>query len=270
MPFDERITQQSAPIVLAEHATRYRWVVPVAARCSCWIDLGCGNGTGIIASGPSHLEDIVLVDVDQDALDEATKAVGGFADTCTPITSDLATETGTAEVAAAVSQLRRGVVTCFEVFEHLDAFVHLVDLIVGLARNQEFTAFISIPNDAFWSTQNQYHRTTWSDGSFDELLQLLPSSRVVSHQYALSGSAITPVEVNRTSPDSSTLLPAAGISMRDDLPPSHFLVAFGPESAAVEPVSYVIQHDFERQRAWERQREADLEFYKAVAEGTRQ
>ncbi len=82
------------------------------------------------------------------------------------------------------------VVTCFEVIEHLASFVALLGWASALAQEHGVTFLISVPNDAFWSIQNPHHRTSWSEGAFEELRSLLPGEHTLLRQVALAGSAL--------------------------------------------------------------------------------
>src|SRR5439155_9653386 len=79
------------------------------------------------------------------------------------------------------------VVTCFEVIEHLETFVPLVEMLESV---KNATVVMSVPNDAFWATENPHHKTMWGEGAFAELQSLLPEGHAVAPQIQLNGSAI--------------------------------------------------------------------------------
>jgi hypothetical protein len=146
-------------------------------------------------------------------------------------------------VAKLASQLQgKGtVVTCFEVIEHLETFVPLVEMLESL---KGAAVIMSVPNDAFWATENPHHRTMWGEGAFAELQSLLPEGHTVAPQVQLNGSAIA--------------------QDGDERVPTHFLASWG--GASPEGVRDVVATDLDSQRDWVRRREADLSFYKVAYE----
>jgi hypothetical protein len=105
------------------------------------------------------------------------------------------------------------------------------------------TVVMSVPNDAFWATENPHHKTMWGEGAFAELQSLLPDGHTVAPQLQLNGSAIAEDGDGRV--------------------PTHFLASWG--GAAPAAVRDVVLTDLDEQRDWVRRREADLAYFKAMA-----
>jgi hypothetical protein len=234
--WQERITHDTEPVIRVEHDMRYRYAAPAIAAASLWCDLGCGNGIAAAAARPDDFTgDILLVDVDAAALEAAAVEVPG----ARALQADLSDPEDVKRLARELKG-ESTVVTCFEVIEHLATFVPLVEMLEGL---KHATVIMSVPNDAFWATENPHHRTMWGEGAFAELRSLLPEGHTVAPQLQLSGSAI--------GPDGNGHVP------------THFLASWGGE--ALPAVRDVVATDLDEQRDWVRRREADLAYYKAVA-----
>jgi hypothetical protein len=233
----ERITHDVEPAIRVEHDVRYRYAAPAIAGAKLWCDLGCGNGIAAAAARPEGFKgEILLVDVDEQALAAAAQEVEG----ARTLRADLSDP---ADVARVAEQLKgKGVVvTCFETIEHLETFVPLVEMLESL---KGATVIMSVPNDAFWATENPHHKTMWGEGAFAELQSLLPEGHTVAPQVQLSGSAIA--------------------QDGDECVPTHFLASWG--AAAPGGVRDVVATDLDAQRDWVRRREADLSFYKVAYE----
>jgi hypothetical protein len=255
MDWQERITRETPPAIRVEHDLRYALAAPLVRGAPAWLDLGCGVGLAaadaLAGEGPVRA---VLVDADADAVAEAARAVP--AGEAVPVVADLASDDGLAAVRDALGTARDGVVTCFEVIEHLERFIGAVELLVELAETRGFTVLLSVPNDAFWPVESPWHATMWGEGSFEELRRLLPADHVMASQVPLRGSAIV---LHGTTP------PAPGdLAARDDAVPSHFIAAFGPRAAALVPLAAVTMADLAAERRWERTREANLAFAEAT------
>jgi hypothetical protein len=252
MEWQERITRETPPAIRIEHELRYALAAPLVRGATTWVDLGCGAGVAPAAvlgdEGPARA---VLVDASADALAEAARAVPA-GETVT-VEADLATADGLARVREAIGDGRDGVVTCFEVVEHLASFVGAVELLAELATERGFTAVLSVPNDAFWPVESPWHATMWGEGSFEELRRLLPSEHVVVQQVPLQGSSIVP--------EGEDPVAAPAFAARPDAVPSHFIAALGPRCRELVACSAVAQADLAGQRRWERTREANLAFY---------
>ena len=252
MEWQERITRETPPSIRIEHELRYAMAAPLVRGATTWLDLGCGAGVAAAAAlggeGPARA---VLVDASADALSEAVRDVP--ATDSVAVEADLASEEGLAVVRAALGEARGGVATCFEVIEHLESFVGVLELLIELAVQRDFTVVLSVPNDAFWPVESPWHTTMWGEGSFEELRRLLPEEHVVVQQVPLQGSSIVP--------DGTPALEAPGFVVREDAVASHFLAAFGPRHREIGARSGVSQADLTAQRRWERQREANLAFY---------
>jgi SAM-dependent methyltransferase len=254
--WQERLTRDTKPSIRAEHDLRYGAAAPLIASAPVWVDLGCGAGVAASdAIGDRFGGHAVLIDVSQDALDEAAATV--HAGTIGCVRADLADEQDVARVRqAAIDAGRDGCVTCFEVIEHLVTFVPVLELLVELATEHGYTVVLSVPNDAFWALENPFHQTMWGEGAFEELRRLLPADHVVARQVPLTGSAIV-VD------DEATELAVPAVTVGSDRVPSHFIAAFGPRAREVVPRAFATAADLDGQRTWERQREAQLAFHEA-------
>lgn len=250
--WQERITRETPPAIRIEHEVRYGAVAALARGAGTWLDLGCGAGIAAAAAlageGPARA---VLVDASAEALEQAAREVP--AGETVPVQADLSSPEGLATVRDALGDARDGCATCFEVIEHLESFVGVLELLVELAVERAFTVTLSVPNDAFWPIESPWHKTMWGEGSFEELRRLLPAEHVVLHQVPLQGSVLAPAGARPVDP------PA--FAAREDAIPSHYLAAFGPRHREVGACSQVAQADLLEQRRWERQREANLAIY---------
>jgi SAM-dependent methyltransferase len=250
--WQERITRETPPGILIEHAVRYGAIAPIARTVPVWLDLGCGAGiaaaTALAGEGPAKA---VLVDASAEALEQAAREVP--AGETVPVQADLATDEGLQAVRTALGDARDGCATCFEVIEHLESFIGVVELLVELAQERDFTVMLSVPNDAFWPIESPWHKTMWGEGSFEELRRLLPAEHLLVRQVPLQGSAIVFDGADPVAPPS--------IATLDAPVPSHFLAAFGPRHGELTARSAVAHADLAAQRRWERQREANLAIY---------
>jgi 2-polyprenyl-3-methyl-5-hydroxy-6-metoxy-1,4-benzoquinol methylase len=256
--WEERIVQATRPSIRVEHDLRYAAAAPLVAAAPVWCDLGCGTGVAAAAAlGDRFTGHAVLVDLAEEALDEAAAAI--HAGETTALAADLADEAGVARAGEAIRAAGSGgVVTCFEVIEHLATFVPVLELLRDLAERDGFTVLLSVPNDAFWALENPYHQAMWGAGAFEELRRLLPREHVIARQVPLSGSAIVVG-------DGGGELDVAAVTVEGDRVPSHFLAAFGPRAGELAPGARAIAADLDAQRTWERQREANLAFFEAAA-----
>ena len=255
--WEERITLGSHPSLRLEHAVRYRAAAPIIEASDVWCDLGCGTGVAAAAAIGGFHGRAVLVDVDAAAVAEAASRVS--AGTVVEVCADLATDDGLASVRDALTDNEGGCISCFEVIEHLDGFAPLLSLLVELAEVRGFTTVLSVPNDGFWSLENPYHLTRWSEGAVAELTSLLPDGHVVAYQTALAGSCIVR---GSGAVSAEALVPEGRI-------PTQFIVAFGPRCSALGASVELAAADLDAHRTWERQREADLAYFKALAERRR-
>jgi SAM-dependent methyltransferase len=261
--WQERITSATPPAIRTEHDVRYRLAAPLVASAGTWCDLGCGNGIAAAAAlGDERPERIVLVDVDEPAVGTAAEELG--ARDAVTLAADLTDPDALERVRAAVLEGDgERVITCFEVVEHLATFVPLVELLTDLAEDHGVTVLLSVPNDAFTGVENPHHVAVWGAGAFEELRRLLPDGHVLAHQVALQGSAVVPLTQDAFTEQLPVEVPAEGPV------PTHFLAAFGPGAAGITGVASVVPSDLEAQRAWERQREADVELVPALLETVR-
>jgi SAM-dependent methyltransferase len=264
--WQERITRETAPAIRGEHELRYRLVAPLIARAAVWADLGCGTGlaalTALSALGEARPASAVLVDLEPDAVAGAAAELA-IADT-TRIAGDLSDPSVLARIGEALlAHEGERVVSCFEVVEHLPTFVPLLEWAGALARDGAATFAISVPNDAFWSIDNPYHRSVWSEGAFEELRRLLPVEHTLLRQVALSGSALCAWEAER---ERYELTVQAG---GEEAVATHFIAAFGPRHAELRRGALAAQADMLGQRRWERQREANVALAEARSEELR-
>ncbi len=255
--WQERITRDTKPSIRVEHDLRYAVAAPLIHSAPAWADLGCGAGVAAAdALGDAQLGRVVLADADADALDQAGRDLR--ARDIARVQADLATDEGVAAVRAALGEAA-GVITCFEVVEHLTTFVPLIGALIELAE-QGWTVVLSVPNDAFWALENPYHETMWGEGAFEELRRLLPEDAVVARQIPLDGSHLVigdaPLELPPVTP-------------RPDAVPSHFLAAFGPRAGDLVARALAIPSDLDGRRTWERQRESTLAVLEAELEELR-
>lgn len=250
--WQERITRETAPAIQGEHELRYRLLAPLIAGAGVWADLGCGTGlAALTALGDARPASAVLVDLEPEAV-AAAAAELTVADTV-QIAGDLSDPALLARIGEAL-RAREGerVVSCFEVVEHLTSFVALLEWAGALAREGLATFAISVPNDAFWSIDNPYHQSVWSEGAFEELRRLLPVQHTLLRQVALSGSALCAWE--GASERHELAVQAGG----EGAVATHFLAAFGPRHAELRAGALAAQADTLSQRRWERQRESNV------------
>ncbi|MCW3007896.1 MAG: hypothetical protein JWP17_2522 [Solirubrobacterales bacterium] len=260
--WQERITRDTKPSIRVEHDLRYAAAAPIVRASTAWCDLGCGAGVAAAdALGDAPLGRLVLVDFDADALDQAGRDL--FSRETVRVQADLSTDEGVASVRAALGDGAPGVITCFEVVEHLTTFVPLIDALIELAA-AGWTVLLSVPNDAFWALENPYHHTMWGEGAFDELRRLLPADAVVARQVPLDGSHLV-VE----GADTDHELDVPPVTPRADAVPSHFVVAFGPAAPQLLSRALTIPSDLDGRRTWERQRESTLAVLEAELEELR-
>jgi SAM-dependent methyltransferase len=260
--WQERITRDTKPSIRVEHDLRYAAAAPIVRAATAWCDLGCGAGVAAAdALGDAPLGRLVLVDFDADALDQAGRDL--VSRETVRVQADLSTDEGVASVRAALGDGAPGVITCFEVVEHLTTFVPLIDALIELAT-AGWTVLLSVPNDAFWALENPYHHTMWGEGAFDELRRLLPADAVVARQVPLDGSHLV-VE----GADTDHELDVPPVTPRADAVPSHFVVAFGPAAPQLLSRALTIPSDLDGRRTWERQRESTLAVLEAELEELR-
>jgi 2-polyprenyl-3-methyl-5-hydroxy-6-metoxy-1,4-benzoquinol methylase len=260
--WQERITRDTQPALRVEHALRYDLAAPLVKASATWCDLGCGNGVAAAdALGGAFAGRAVLVDVDETAAQTAASEVGG--DDAQTLVADLNAPSEVERVREAIlAGDAPRVVTCFEVIEHLRTFVPLVEMLAELSRSEDTTVLFSVPNDAFWALENPYHETMWGEGAFDELRRLLPEGTRVVKQVALQGSAVVPVDAE-DQPARTTVEVEVHAA---DAVPTHLLAVLGPRAGEVGVHAGAGQTDLDAQRAWERQREADLAYLQALTD----
>jgi 2-polyprenyl-3-methyl-5-hydroxy-6-metoxy-1,4-benzoquinol methylase len=256
----ERVDRGTNPAILHEHVLRYAFALPLINGSSVWADLGCGTGTAAAEATQSAFDGrLILVDNDPKALDLARREF--HARELVALEANLSDQADLSRIEEALS--RGGpdghrCITCFEVIEHLDNFEPLIGKLVNLAETKACTVALSVPNDAFSGVDNPYHETVWGEASVQELRSLLPKSHVFGAQYPLSGSCIHVAE----QPMSHQI----AIDAATNRVPSHYLLAFGQQATEVTSSAGVTQIDLDEHRAWERRREADLDYYQQWAD----
>jgi SAM-dependent methyltransferase len=258
--WQERITRETAPAIRVEHELRYRIAAPLIADSGAWADLGCGNGLAAAAAlGDGRPERIVLVDVEPEVVARAAAELG--LDDALQLADDLTDPDALRRIGETLlSGQGEAVVTCFEVVEHLDTFLPLLEWSGALAREHAATFVISVPNDAFWSIRNPHHRTAWGEGAFEELRRLLPAEQTLLRQVALAGSALVGWD---GAPERHDLTTSVG---GDGTIATHFIAAYGPRHDRLGPSALAVQADMIEQRRWERQRENDIALMQKVAD----
>lgn len=249
--WEERIGAATDPLLVDDHVARYAFAAPLVRASATWVDLGCGNGVAAARAVEQPPERTVLVDVSAEAVAAAARELGDAVETHARDLADAGDVAWLGELlAAAVGPV---CVTAFEVVEHLEHFDALLACLVHAAEGGA-DVVLSVPNDAFWGTQNPYHRRFWSAPAIDELRSMLPSGTRFGAQYELSGTWVAA--------DADVEPATAAIAPRLDRDvPSQFLVSFGPRAGVLEAVSAVRIANWSARRRWERQREADLAYY---------
>lgn len=250
--WQERITRETPPAIWVEHELRYRAAAPLIRSGGPWADLGCGNGLAAAAAlGDAVPPSALLVDVDERAVAQAARELG--IDSAVQLSADLSERAGLERVGEQLIALGdMPTITCFEVVEHLDSFLPLLEWSRAFADERQATFVLSVPNDAFWSIENPYHRTVWSEGAFAELRSLLPREHTLLRQVALGGSVF--VGWDQRPLEHELRVTAGG----EGGVASHFIAAFGPRHAQLYAGALVAQTDSLAQRRWERQRESDV------------
>lgn len=252
--WEERIRAGSHPVLRVEHEVRYAAAAPIALESDLWCDLGCGTATGSAGPLQAFGGRAVLVDIDAGSIAEACARFPAAA--TEGVVADLATTEGIAAAYASLGSGDRGCITCFEVIEHLHSFAPAITMLVDLAEKRGFTVVMSVPNDGFWDMRNPFHKSRWSEGAFEELTSMLPRDHVVAFQTALAGSCVVRGD-RRVEAESD-------VSTRNV--PTHFVTAFGPRADDLGSPVGLTASDLAGQRVWERQREADLAYFKSLAE----
>ena len=247
--WDSWVKVGTRPAYEIEADLRYAFVAPVVAEASFWVDLGCGAGSAAAeALGPGHAGDVIMVDADDDALEQARRELREVR--VTTLGADLASEIGVAAVKDAIGDRASGVVTCFETLADLETFVPAVDLLIGLA--QAHTVVLSVPNDAFWSVDQPLRRTTWGEGAFEELRRLVPAAHLRLDQVPLAASAIAPPAESEVA--------LGPVRLDAQRVPSSILLAFGPGHERLLPLATARMSDAGEERRVERERASQMAF----------
>ncbi len=257
--WQERITHETAPAILAEHELRYHLAAPLILAGGAWADLGCGTGLAAAAAlGDARPAHAVLVDVEQDVVAGAARALG--LPEAALVVGDLTDPADLQRIGEALLAFGdEPAISCFEVVEHLSSFVALLEWSSALVAEHAATFVLSVPNDAFWSIQNPHHLSSWSEGAFAELRGLLPAEHTLLRQVALSGSALTDWGATHERHEIAVEVGGEGAVA------THFIAAFGPHHAELRGGALAVQTDMTGQRRWERQRENDLALMQKVA-----
>jgi len=252
--WEARATRETAPDQRVEGELRYRLPPPPIRDAALWVDLGAGTGINqarALGSEPGA-RDILLVDVDADALAQAARELPG----ARTLQADLAAADGTAAVRRATAEADGDVVvTCFGVIHQLEDFTALVDLLLALGERGA-TVVLSAPDDQAGALEDPHRRSAWSAGAAEELRRLLPAEAVAFKQVAVRASAIAPAE-----DEASVALGEVAVGAADR-PVAH-LLAFGPGSARLAPVGLARAADVEAERAEARRAVSDLAWMEA-------
>jgi hypothetical protein len=250
--WEQRVTSDSNPARRLEHELRYRLVAPLLREASLWVDLGCGTGVAAADGLGSEVKGrALLVDNSGESLEQAARELRAL--DATTLCADLGTQQGVDTVREALGEEQGALVTCFETLAHLEDFVPCVDLLVEIGA--EHTVVLSVPNEAFWSIENPFHRTSWGEGAFEELRRLVPGEHVQLEQVVLAASAIAP--------PGAAELAISPARLEAERVPSHYVLAFGPQAARLEPVASTRMTDADEERRWERERTSELAFMAA-------
>lgn len=242
--WERRLSEFSSAAHQLEHELRYELVAQLIRESNLWIDLGCGLGSAATnALGSPPPAPALLVDVDEEALAQASGALGGGVRT---LRADLATPDGVAAVRDAVIG-DRVVITCFETLAHLENVVPCVELL----RDLPATVVLSVPNHAFWAIEKPQHALVWGEGAVDELRRLLPAGHVLFDQLPLAASAIV-------SAGEEAELALGTVRVAQERVPSHYLLAFGPGIERLGPHAGATAIDARAERRRERQRESEI------------
>jgi hypothetical protein len=262
--WQERITYETAPAIRVEHELRYRAAAALILRGGPWADLGCGNGLAAAAAlGEARPQHALLVDVEKELVAGAALELG--LPHAVQLPGDLTDRETLEQIGAELIGLGgEPVVTCFEVVEHLSTFLALLQWSAELAREHAATFVISVPNDAFWAIQNPFHQSSWGEGAFEELCQLLPPQHTLLRQVALGGSALLAWDEAPARHELALQVGGEGTVA------SHFIVAFGVHHHELWCGALASQTDQLEQRRWERQRETEVALAQALAEENRE
>jgi SAM-dependent methyltransferase len=248
--WQERITRETPPQIRLEHVVRYAAAAPLIAGAA-WCDLGCGTGLAAEEAGVSPSR-ALFVDVDNEV---AVDAAARFPDAdAYDIALDLSRDDGVHALRDLLADWDGLCITCFELIEHLDNFTPLVRYLVDRAEAGA-TVVLSVPNDSLTGVQNPFHSSAWGEGSLAELRSLLPEHRVFQ-QVAIAGSALR-------SDDDAPEDVSVDVRLAQVAGPSHMLASFGPGAGNIAATRRVDSIDASEHLWWERQREADLAFFKA-------
>src|SRR5262245_61961414 len=248
--WQERITRETPPQIRLEHVVRYAAAAPLIVGAA-WCDLGCGTGLAAEEAGLAPKR-ALLVDVDNAV---AVDAAARFSEAdATDIALDLSRDDAVQVLGDLLADWDGLCITCFELIEHLDDFTPLLRFLVERAAAGA-TVVLSVPNDSLTGVDNPFHSATWGEGSLAELRTLVPEHRALE-QVAIIGSALRGSDEGADEASLDLRIePVAG--------PSHMLLAFGPRAGEVATPRRASAVDADEHLLWERQREADLAFFKA-------
>jgi hypothetical protein len=154
----------------------------------------------------------------------------------------------------------RAVIACQGVLEQLPDFLETVETLVALATEREATVLLALPNEAFAGSPPAERRSMWSEGAVDELRRLLPADHAAFHQVALRGAALVGAGNGGQLPLTVEIDPRSAV-------PVGFVLAFGPLAHELRPVATAGAADLTAERAYERERTAELEVLRARVHG---
>ncbi|HMJ36410.1 MAG TPA: methyltransferase domain-containing protein [Baekduia sp.] len=256
--WEARVSRGTAPADRVDAELRYAFAAPLVRDAALWIDLGCGTGVpaGAALAGRPLAGRAILVDREPDALDKAARETG--AEVAAAVEADLSTAEGAAAVPAAIAGAGIDgprVVTCFDVLHQLADFTALVDLLLALGEDGA-TVLLSVPDDAAGGLDDPHRESAWSAGAAEELRRLLPPGAVSFSQVPVRAAAIVPAAGGESAP-------LGGVTVAAGQPPSHHLLAFGPDAGRLAGASLARAADLDAERADARRRESDLAYLEA-------
>jgi hypothetical protein len=202
------------------------------------------------SSGPATAFERVLVD----------RVVSALAGTHVPLdAAALAGDPPDADalVAALREQTQEGsVIACVGVLERLASFAGVVQaLVAAAAAERQATVIVALPNDAVAGVAAGERRSVWGEGAVAELRGLLPHDHSAFHLLALRGAALVPVGAE------------VGVDVHVEatgaVAPAGFVLAFGPRAQQLHASAAVAAADLTAERAYERERTAELEVLRA-------
>jgi SAM-dependent methyltransferase len=281
--WEARVSRATAPADRVDAELRYAFAAPLVRDAALWVDLGCGTGVaagaalgggggpaaGGASTGGADAAGVrtILVDKSGEALGEARRECG--TEVVAAVEADLETAEGIAAVRAAIAaaSVSSGavLVTCLDVLAQLADVTALVALLVELGERA--TVVLSVPDDAAGALEDPHRVTAWSASAAEELRRLLPAGTLVARQVAVRASAIVvgdgAADGEGAGVAGGQSAPLGAVAVGADQPAAHHLLAFGPDTARLRPVSGARVANVDAERTDARRRESDLAFLEA-------